>query len=84
MIEVLFYMLIMMTAWPVGYLLAYLCKDELCKDRKYFLIISCLLLIVSLIFLISSLSPSIVLAPIYLVFVLSVLVSKRRIKSKKK
>jgi len=38
-IEILLNILILLTAIPVGYLLAWLCKDELVDGRKWFKII---------------------------------------------
>jgi sugar phosphate permease len=82
--EVIFYIVILATAFPLGYLLASLCSDELKKDRPYFMLISCILLIVSAVFLVLSMPTSLILSPIYMVFVLAVLVFKSRIKPKKR
>jgi len=45
----LLYAVILLSGIPVGYLLAWLCRDELVDGRKYFFIIAILSLILSVI-----------------------------------
>lgn len=45
----LLYTLILLCAFPAGYLLAYLCRDELVVGRKWFLLLAVVCLIVSVI-----------------------------------
>lgn len=41
--------LVLLTGFPVGYFLAYLCRDELVKDRKWYMALGILSLAVSLV-----------------------------------
>ena len=52
MIETLLIMLILASAFPVGFLLAYLCREELVSGRRWFKMISwaCLAVIFVLLF----------------------------------
>ncbi len=44
----LLYTLILLAGFPAGYLLAYLCRDELVAGRKWFLLLSALSLIAAI------------------------------------
>jgi len=48
--QTLITILILVTSFPIGYLLAYLTKDELIDGRKYFIVVAIIGLILSLIF----------------------------------
>jgi hypothetical protein len=76
MIEVIFYLLILATAFPIGLLLARLCEDELVKDKKYFFMMSCLLILISIIFLLYSMNFSMIFSSIYMIFIFSILLYK--------
>ncbi len=49
--EILFVLLIFITAFLTGYLLAWLCKDELKQGRKWFKILSLSSIILSFVFI---------------------------------
>ena len=50
-IQTLLTILIMASSFPVGYLLAWLCRDELVSERKYFKIISTASIVLAFVFL---------------------------------
>ena len=61
MLEILQIMFILFLAVPLGYLLAYLTRDELVDGRKYFKLISFLCSLMALIFLFFSLTIALTL-----------------------
>jgi len=69
MIKILFNILILLTAIPAGYVLAWLCKDELVDGRKWFkIILECLF--AALIFLLFlSKNVNAILAVVYMIIV---------------
>lgn len=50
-LQTLITILIMASSFPAGYLLAWLCKDELVAGRKWFKIISTLSIVLAFVFL---------------------------------
>lgn len=74
MISTILTALIIASAFPAGYLLAYLCKDELKAGRDYFRVIAwaCLLGILVAIFLYENYSVILTLAYISVVSLISV------------
>lgn len=71
--EVIGYILIFATAFPVGYILAKICKDELIKDRNYILALSWLLLIVAVFLLIFNFSSMIIISLAYMALVFGIM-----------
>jgi len=67
MLEILQIMFMLFLAIPIGYLLAYLTKDELVAGRKYFKLISFLCSLMALIFLFFSLTIALTLVFISIV-----------------
>jgi len=74
MIETLLIAVILASSFPVGYLLAYLCKEELVTGRKWFKMISwaCLALILVLLFVYRDYSVILTLTYIAVVSLISV------------
>jgi hypothetical protein len=58
--------LILATSFPVGYLLAYLCKEELVPGRRYFSILAWLTFISAIILLIFYRNLTIILTLFYI------------------
>ena len=61
MAQILFPILILLLAFPSGYLLAYLCRDELVQGRKWFKILAGISTISGVIFLFFNLAISLAL-----------------------
>lgn len=78
--EVIGYILIFVTAFPTGYILAKICKDELIKDKKYILALSWLLLIVAVFLLVFNFSSMIIMSLAYMALVFGIMLkmSKNR------
>lgn len=51
MLQILLIILVLVLAVPIGYLLAYLCRDELKDGRKYFKLLVFLSAILGIVFL---------------------------------
>lgn len=69
MIKILLNILILLTAIPVGYFLAWLCKDELVDGRKWFKIILVCLFVCLVLFLIFYRNLNAILAVVYMIIV---------------
>jgi hypothetical protein len=78
MFQIILYLVILVTSLPVGLFLAWLCDDELIKDRKYFLLLSYFLLVVSIFLFFFYFKISLLLAILYMILVLWVLVRRGR------
>ena len=78
MIEVLVYILVLGTAYPVGLLLAWLCQDELKGCKRYFMAMIYLLLLVIIGFLLFYRNISAILAMFYMIVVFWVMVLRAR------
>ena len=72
----IFYILILLSAWPIGTLLAKLCSDEQVADKKYILTVIILLAVSILAFLTVFRSISMILSLIYMIIVLFILIFK--------
>ncbi len=83
-IEVIAYILILLTSWLVGKLLAWLCDDELVPDRKYFFWLSYLFLGIALIMFFAYFDVAMILSLVYMVFVFGVMLSENKNKIRKK
>lgn len=68
-VKILFNILILLTAIPAGYVLAWLCKDELVDGRKWFRIILTCLSIVLILILIFYRDLNAILAIVYMIIV---------------
>ena len=73
MIEVIFYILVLATAFPVAWLLAWLCDDELVSDKKWFKYTLYCLGIVLLVILIFYRNLAIILSLVYMIIILLML-----------
>ena len=73
-IDIIFYIVILATAVPVGMLLAWLCKDELRKDRKYFIILAYFFTVVLLAIALIYFRISFILTLIYAILILLILI----------
>lgn len=85
-IWVIIYLAVLATSLPAGRLLAWLCEDELLKDRKYFIMLAYFLIIAALGFIILYFDVSIVFSIVYMLLILLVMLhkSKKYFKQKKK
>jgi len=74
MISIILVGLILATAFPIGFLLAWLCRDELKQGRKYFKLIAgvCVVGIAGLLILYRNFSAILTLAYICIVSLISV------------
>jgi len=77
-LEVILYLLVFATSWPMGLLLAWLCEDEIIKDRKYFFMMSYFLIICLILIFIFFFNKDIILAIIYLIVILVILIRRGR------
>jgi len=77
-IQILLVILILILAFPAGYLLAWLCKDELVQGRKWFKLLALISTILAVIFLFFNLTISFTLVFISIVSLISVAKSKDR------
>ncbi len=75
-IEVIIYFAILATSYPVAKLLAWLCDDELLKDRKYFILFAYFLIVISIIFMIFYFNIATILSLVYLMLILFFLLGK--------
>src|SRR3989344_2604076 len=73
-IDIIFYIVILATTVPVGMLLAWLCKDELRKDRKYFIILAYFFTVVLLAIALIYFRISFILTLIYAILILLILI----------
>jgi uncharacterized membrane protein YoaK (UPF0700 family) len=71
MLKILLTSLILILAFPVGYLLAWLCRDELVSGRRWFKLLAFLSLIFAAIFLFFNLTISLSLFFIFIVILIS-------------
>jgi len=78
MIEVLLYILVLATAYPIGLLLAWLCQDELKGCKRYFMAMIYLLLLFIIGFLLFYRNISAILAMFYMIVVFWVMVLRAR------
>lgn len=83
-IEILGYLLILVTAFPVSRFLAWLCDDELIIDRKYFVYFFYCLILVTFILLIFYFNLSMLLSLLYLALVLTFMIPKKTTRNVKK
>ena len=78
MLKEIIYALILLMAVPAGWLLAWLCNDELVKDRKYLIILAGILALSFV--LIAVLSPlyaktSMLLSAVFMIIAVSVMIA---------
>lgn len=73
MIEAIVYIFVLATALPIGWLLAWLCKDELAKDRKYFLWLAYFIIFISLVLMLFYFNIPILLSIAYMLIILAIL-----------
>jgi hypothetical protein len=68
---IIFYVLILLAAFPAGYILAYLARDELLVGRKWFLLLAFLSLLSAVALSFSSLDfkPLMILSLIFIVLI---------------
>jgi len=78
MLEAIIYILVLVTAYPVGILLAWLCDDELKYCKKYFIAMIYLLLLIIISFLLFYRNISAILAMVYMIVVFYVMVLRGR------
>jgi hypothetical protein len=78
LIQILLYILVFATFFPLGIFMSKLCADELVKDRKYFFLMACLSLILALILFFIYFKPAIIFSLLYLSLVLAVMIRKSR------
>jgi hypothetical protein len=78
-IEIVLYLLLLATSLPVGLFLAWLCDDELIKDRKYFSLFSYFLLLITILLFFFYFKISLILALVYLIFILGILIRRGKI-----
>lgn len=71
MIKELLIVMIIVLAFPVGYLLAYLCKDELVSGRRWFMGLLSLGLVLGIFFLFFNLSIALTLIFVFIVSFIS-------------
>jgi len=72
------YVLILLTALPLGIFITKLCKDELIKDKKYFILMFVLFFILLILSLIYFNFLSLILTLMYGILFLLVLISKSK------
>jgi len=77
--EILLFIAILATSFPLGLFLAWLCDDELVKDRKFFLLFAYFLLIMEGFLFIFSFNPSLIFSIAYLIIILVIMVRKGRV-----
>ncbi len=76
-IQILLYLIILGTSFPVSRFLAKLCDDELILDRKYFIYLFYTLILVAFILLIFYFNISMLLSLLYLALVVTFMVPKK-------
>jgi predicted membrane protein len=77
-IQILLTILVLILAFPSGYLLAYLCKDELIDGRKWFKLLALISTILVVIFLFFNLTIALTLIFISIVSLISLIKSYNR------
>lgn len=82
-VEVVLYLAVLATAYPVGLLLAWLCDDELEKDRKYMLITIEFIIVFAIILVVVNFKLSNLMSLIYLVIVFAVMTLKGYLSERK-
>ncbi len=75
MIQIILIIVILLLAFPLGYLLAYLARDELVEGRKWFKLLAFVSGIFAIIFLFFSLATSLTLVFISIVSLISLIKS---------
>jgi len=75
-VQFLLYALVLLTAIPAGYVLAWLCKDELKDGRKWFKIILCSLAVVMIVSFVFYINTSIILSLAYMIIITLVSLKK--------
>jgi len=73
MIEVIVYLIILATALPACWLLAWLCDDEIIKDRKYFIFFGYFIIIVAILLMLFNFNIPMLFSMAYLLIVLAIL-----------
>ena len=77
-IKIVLYLFLLATSLPVGLFLAWLCDDELIKDRKYFFMLSWFLIICAFSSYIFYFKASIIFSIVYILFVILILIRRGR------
>jgi uncharacterized protein YybS (DUF2232 family) len=77
-ISVVLYVILVASILPVGLLLAWLCQDELIKDKKYFFAMIYVSLAAMIIVYIFYFNASVIFALAYFIFILLILIRKGR------
>ena len=76
-------LIVLATAFPVGWFLAWLCSDEIVPYRRYMLVTLYLLIIVGFMFAVFFFRMSILLSFVYMVIVMFMLLRKPKIKKRR-
>ena len=71
MLTILLAILILISSFPSGYLLAYLCKDELVQGRKWFKLLALISSLLAIVFLFFNLTIALTLIFIAIVSLIS-------------
>ena len=83
-IEIILYILVLITSVPVGLLLAWLCEDEIVVFRKYIIITIYVIILFVVISALVSFNLPVVLSLVYTFFALLIMILKSyRIKKRK-
>ena len=83
MLTILLAILILILSFPSGYLLAYLCKDELVQGRKWFKLLALISSILAIVFLFFNLTVTLTCIFIIIVSLISLAKSYQKISEKK-
>jgi len=76
--EVIVYFVILATSYPLAELLAWLCEDEIIKDRKYFIWLAYFLIVISIGVIVFYFNNIILLSLAYMLFLMAFLIRKGR------
>ncbi len=83
MLKILLAILILILSFPSGYLLAYLCRDELIAGRKWFKLLALISFILAIVFLFFNLTIALACIFISIVSLISLSKSYQKISEKK-
>jgi len=78
--EVVIYLAILATSYPVAILLAWLCEDEIVKDRRYFIALSYFLVIIAIGIFIFHFDSVILLSVAYMLLLLAFLIKNPKLR----
>ncbi|MEK6886032.1 MAG: hypothetical protein AABX17_03640 [Nanoarchaeota archaeon] len=78
LIEAIIYFVILVTSYPVAKLLAWLCEDEIVKDRKYFIWLAYSIIILAILLFIFYFNIAILMSLVYMLFLMAFLIRSGR------